>query len=357
VTAAEGSSRAPVLDRVKGQPGAIGLLRGSLRAPLHAYLFIGPPGTGRRDASIAFAAALLCPSGGCGECTSCQEALALRHPDLAVIERAGASILVDQAREVARMALRTPRAARYQVLVLVDFDLVEKAAPALLKTIEEPPDTTVIVLIAETVPSQFVTIASRCVQVQFKPLDDEAIIEVLMREGVEVATATSVAEAAGGRLDRARLLARDPGFAERLQRWRSVPSRLDGTGARVAELADELLASVAEPLEVVRARQAEELALLQEEAERRGDRTIAGRSVIEDRHNRELRRVRTDEMRAGLAALSSVCRERLAETGVSPQRLRSALAAIAAIDEASTRLTRNVNATMLLQWLLLHLDT
>src|ERR1019366_6887422 len=206
-------------------------LRGALRAPLHAYLFIGPPGTGRRDASIAFAAALLCPSGGCGECTSCQEALALRHPDLAVIERAGASILVDQAREVARMALRTPRAARYQVLVLVDFDLVEKAAPALLKTIEEPPDTTVIVLIAETVPSQFVTIASRCVQVQFKPLDDEAIIEVLMREGVEVATATSVAEAAGGRLDRARLLARDPGFAERLQRWRSVPSRLDGTGA------------------------------------------------------------------------------------------------------------------------------
>jgi DNA polymerase-3 subunit delta' len=132
---------------------------------------------------------------------------------------------------------------------------------------------------------------------------------------------------------------------------------LDGTGARVAELADELLASVAEPLEVVRARQAEELAFLQEEAERRGDRTIAGRSVIEDRHNRELRRVRTDELRAGLAALSSVCRERLAETGVSPQRLRSALAAIAAIDEASTRLTRNVNATMLLQWLLLHLDT
>ena len=357
MTAAKGSSRAPVLDRVKGQPGAIGLLRGSLRAPLHAYLFIGPPGTGRRDASIAFAAALLCPSGGCGECTSCQEALALRHPDLAVIERAGASILVDQAREVARMALRTPRAARYQVLVLVDFDLVEKAAPALLKTIEEPPDTTVIILIAETVPSQFVTIASRCVQVQFKPLDDEAIIEVLMREGVEVATATSVAEAAGGRLDRARLLARDPGFAERLQRWRSVPSRLDGTGARVAELADELLASVAEPLEVVRARQAEELAFLQEEAERRGDRTIAGRSVIEDRHNRELRRVRTDELRAGLAALSSVCRERRAETGVSPQRLRSALAAIAAIDEASTRLTRNVNATMLLQWLLLHLDT
>jgi DNA polymerase-3 subunit delta' len=132
---------------------------------------------------------------------------------------------------------------------------------------------------------------------------------------------------------------------------------LDGTGARVAELADELLASIAEPLEVVRTRQAEELALLQEQAERRGENNIPGRSIIEDRHNRELRRVRTDEIRAGLAALSSVCRARLTEPEVAPQRLRSTLAAIAAIDEASTRLSRNVNATMLLQWLLLHLDT
>ena len=186
MTAVQGSTRARVLDRVKGQPGALRLLRGSLDTPLHAYLFVGPPGTGRRDAAIAFAAALLCPSGGCGQSASCQEALAGRHPDLEVIERAGASILVDQAREVARMALRTPRAGRYQVLVLVDFDLVEKAAPALLKTIEEPPDTTVIILIAETVPRSFVTIASRCVQVQFKPLTDETIVEILLTEGVEL---------------------------------------------------------------------------------------------------------------------------------------------------------------------------
>ncbi len=356
MTAAEDSVRAPVLDRVKGQPAAMELLRGALRAPVHAYLFIGPPGSGRLDASIAFAAALMCERGGCGECASCQEALALRHPDLQVVERVGASISVKQAREVARLALRTPRAARFQVLVLVDFHLVDDAAPALLKTIEEPPDTTVIIITAETVPSPFVTIASRCMQVQFRPLRDEAIVEVLTGEGVDVSTATVVAEVAGGRLDWARLLARDPGFADRLQRWRTVPSRLNGTGARVAELADELLASIAEPVEVVRARQSEELTLLQEEADRRGEKVIPGRSVIEERHSRELHRVRTDEIRAGLAALSSVCRERLAEPDASPQRLRSTLASIAAIDEASTRLTRNVNATMLLQWLLVHLD-
>ncbi|MGD0942718.1 MAG: hypothetical protein ABR972_00355 [Acidimicrobiales bacterium] len=357
MTVVEGPSRAPVLDRVRGQPEAVRLLRGSLRTPLHAYLFLGPLGTGRRDAAIAFAAALLCPDRGCGQCPSCLEVLAGRHPDLAVIERAGASILVDQAREVGRMALRTPRVARYQVLVLVDFDLVDKAAPALLKTIEEPPDTTVIILIAEAVPRSFVTIASRCVQVQFKPLDAGTVVEVLTAEGVVVATSAAFAEASGGRLDRARLLARDLGFAERLHRWRTVPSRLDGTGSRVAELADELVAAAGEPLEVVRARQAEELALLQEEAERGGERGVPGRAAIEERHRREQRRVRTDELRAGLDALLSVYRERLVAPQVSAQRLRTTLAAMAAIDEAATRLSRNVNETMLLQWLILRLDT
>ena len=165
-----------------------------------------------------------------------------------------------------RTALRTPRAARYQVLVLVDFDIVDEAAPVLLKTIEEPPDTTVIIITGETVPRPFVTIASRCVHVQFKPLEVDSIVEVLTEEGTDIATAASVAEAAGGRLDRARLLARDPGFVERLHRWRTVPGQLDGTGAKIAQLADELVASANEPLEVVRARQAEELAMLQEEA-------------------------------------------------------------------------------------------
>ncbi len=357
MTALEGPTRARVLDRVQGQDGAVQLLRSSVQAPVHAYLFVGPPGTGRRDASIAFAAALLCPNGGCGECVSCLEALAGRHPDLEVVERVGASISVEQARDVARLALRTPRAARFQVLVLVDFDLVEKAAPALLKTVEEPPDTTVIILIAESVPRPFVTIASRCLQVQFEPLAEGVIVEVLLADGVEAATARSAAEAAGGRLDRARLLARDPGFANRLHQWRSVSTRLDGTGARIAELVDELLAYSAEPVEVLRERQAEELAILQEDAERRGEKAVPGRSAIEDRHRREQRRVRTDELRAGLAALSSVYRERLAEPDLSAQRLETTLAAIAAVDEAATRLTRNVNETMMLQWLLLRLDS
>jgi len=348
---------APVLERVKAQPEVLRVLRGSVLTPSHAYLFIGPPGTGRLEAATAFAAALLCPNGGCGKCPSCEEALAGRHPDLDVVERAGPFISVAQAEDVAHKALLTPRVARFHVLILIEFDIIGGSAPALLKTIEEPPDTTVIIIIGESISQPFVTIASRCLRVQFKPLDVESIVDVLTGDGVDVATANSVAEAAGGRLDRARLLLNDPGFVARLHLWKTVPTQLDGTGAKIAELAEALVASTSEPLEVVRARQAEEITLLQAQAELRGDRLIPGRKDLEDRHKREQRRVRTDELRAGLEALMSVYRERLIAPEASPQRLRTTLGAMAVIDEASTRLTRNVNETMLLQWLLLHLDT
>jgi DNA polymerase-3 subunit delta' len=107
----------------------------------------------------------------------------------------------------------------------------------------------------------------------------------------------------------------------------------------------------------LRARQGEEIVRLQEEAERRGEKVIPARKALDDRHRRELRRARTDELRAGLDVLLSVYRERLGSPQASSQRLRVTLEAMSAIDEAATRLARNVNETMLLQWLLLRLDT
>lgn len=347
---------APVFGRVAGQPSATALLAASAHQPLHAYLFVGPPGTGRREAAGAFAAALFCPDGGCGTCVVCTEVLAERHPDYVVVERVGASISIEQAHEVARAAIRTPRSAPFQVLVLVDFHLVGGAAPALLKTIEEPPATTVIIVLAESVPPAFVPIASRCLTVEFEPLSDEVVAEVLEREGLEHGEALTVAAAAAGRLDRARVLARDPGFSARLARWRAVPTSLDGTGARVAELAEELLAGANEPVEVVAARQAEELEALAAEAKQRGERGVAGRAAIDERHRREQRRVRTDELRAGLGALGAVYRERL-RGPMTPQRLEATVEAIEAIDDVSGRLGRNINESLVLQWLFLQLDS
>lgn len=347
---------APVLERVVGQVRAVQQLDASIATPVHAYLFLGPAGTGKREAAMAFAAALTCPRGGCGVCEWCREALAGRHPDVVVVERQGASIQVPQAQEVVRLALRTPRAARFQVLVLVDFHLVEQAAPVLLKTIEEPPDTTVVLVLAENVPPDLLTIASRCATVNFEPLARADVISVLLREGADMAVATAVADVAGGRLDRARRLVSEEGFFERLERWRSVPSRLDGTGATVVLLAEELVAAASEPVEAVKARQAAEMAELAAQAERLGERTVPGRSLIEERHRREQRRARTDEMRAGLATLAGVYRGRL-EGSPPPPVMSAALRAVELVGEAAERLTRNVNDVLLLEWLLLRLDS
>lgn len=343
----------PVFGRVVGQPQALSFLASSLEGPVHAYLFLGPAGTGRSEAAACFAAALFCPEGGCGRCEVCRETLGRRHPDLVFVERKGAFIRVPEAAEVVRLASRTPRAAPYQVLVLVDFHLLGSAAPVLLKTIEEPPETTIVIVTAESVPADFVTIASRCSRVEFRPLDEETIAAALEKEGSDAERAALAARAAGGRLDRARVLLGDAGLAERLQRWQELPQALNGTGARAAELAAKLVSAANEPVEVVEARQADELVRLTEEAKASGERALPGRSEIEAQHRRESRRVRTDDLRAGLSTLAGVYRKRL---GGEPPVARAAIAALASIDEASSRLLLNVDETLLLEWLLLQLD-
>ncbi|MGH9299461.1 MAG: hypothetical protein ACRDZT_06045, partial [Acidimicrobiales bacterium] len=285
----------------------------------------------------------------------CRAVLQGRHPDLVIVERVGASISIAQAREVTRLSMRSPLSAAFQVLVLVDFHLAGPVAPALLKTIEEPPPSTIIVILADSVPADFVTIASRCLTVQFSPISEQAVMQLLESEGSEPAEAASIAKAAQGRLDRARLLRADPSFAARSERWRTLPAALDGTGATVSRLAAALLEASNEPAEVVKAQQAEELTRLSEEAQAAGDRGVPGRAAIEARHRRELRRARADDLLAGLAVLLGVYRSRLS-SGASAVPVRSAIQAIELIDEAAARLKLNVNEPLLLEWLLLRLD-
>lgn len=346
----------PVLAPLSSQPRALAVLSGSVEAPVHAYLFLGPPGTGRRDAAVAFAAALVCPHGGCGSCPACRDTLAGRHPDVTMVERKGAAILVADARDVVSLAQRGPVVAPRQVIVLTDFQLVGQAAPVLLKTLEEPPDTTVFVVLAEAVTPGLVTIASRCVEVEFVALDAGSLEAVLVGEGVSREVASGAAAGAAGRLDRARLLARDPGFAARQAAWRAVPSRLDGTGSTISVLVEELLGSADELVEVVRARQAEEIAAAEAAAERAGERHLPGRQAVEDRHKREQRRVRVDEIRAGFAALAGAYRERLVDERRPPRRVAALIRAVAAIDDSAAALARNPNEALLLEALLLSLD-
>jgi len=341
-----------VFDSLVGQDEAVAQLGAAARAPVHAYLLVGPPGAGKRAAARAFAAALLCPRGGCGACAACARALAEVHPDLVVVEREGASISMPQAREIRRLALRTPNEGGRKVLMLTDFHLVSDAGPALLKVIEEPPPSTVFVILAEHLPPELVTIASRCVQIAFRGLDPHLLLQLLVAEGVEPVVAEEVARASGGRLDRARLLASDPGFGARREVWRTLPFRLDGTGATVAVLATELvelLASAA--VDPLRARHAAELAALEARVERSGERG-AGRGALAERHNRELRRLRTDELRFGLAVVAGCYRDALVAHAADA---RACVAAVEALQDTAEALVRNPKEDLLLQALLLRL--
>lgn len=342
-----------VFDRLVGQDRAVAQLRAAVPAPVHAYLLVGPPGGGKRPAARVFAAALLCPRGGCGECDVCRRVLADVHPDAVTVERDGAYISVGQAREIQRLALRTPNEGRRKVLLLVDFHLVREAAPTLLKIVEEPPASTVFVVLAEHVPPELVTIASRCVRIDFGRLSPEAVVLALEAEGVDAAVATRVAGAADGRLDRARLLASDPGFEARRRTWQSLPGRLDGTGATVSLLAAELVellgTAAVGPLE---ARHAEERAALEARIERSGERG-AGRKLLVERHRRELRRLRADELRYGLALVAQTYRDAVAAATVADPR--TCLSSIEAVQAAAEAIVRNPSEHLLLQALLLRL--
>ena len=348
---------ADVFAAVVGQEGAVAQLRAAARAPVHAYLLVGPPGTGRRTAAVALAAALLCPrfddfGTGCGECDVCVRVLAGVHPDVAVIEREGAFLGIDQAREIRRLAMRTPHEATRKVLIVPEFHLAQDAVPALLKVVEEPPPSTVFVILADHVARELVTIASRCVRIDFGPLPVERLVETLVGDGVDPAVAAAVAEASGGRLDRARLLASDAGFGARRAAWRAVPSRLDGTGATVSVVAAELVELLGSAgVATLTSRHAAELAALDERVKRSGERG-AGRKVLADRHKRELRRLRTDELRYGLATLSAAYRDALVERRVDAA---AGVAGLDALQQAAEALLHNPGEALLLQALLLRL--
>jgi DNA polymerase III subunit delta' len=331
-------------DGVVAQPAAVSLLRSAAMAPVHAYLLVGPPGSGKRAAARAFAASLLCPHGGCNRCDVCARCLAEIHPDLVVVEREGASISVDQAREIVRLAMRSPLEGRRKVLVLVDFHLVTNAAPTVLKILEEPPESTVFAVLAEHLPPDFVTIASRCVEVPFAALSEATITNVLVAEGIDLSTAQRAAASAACRLDRARLLVHDTNVEQRASFWRTAASRLDGSGAAAAVCAAEALALVdAAAVGPLEARQAEELATLESRLEITGTRGAVGaRKDLADRHKRELKRLRDDELRVGLAILARTYRDAalLGQPGAG--------AAAELILHRSVELARNPNLSLFL---------
>ena len=355
MTAGDPGAAEDLFAGVVGQGRALAQLRAAAGAPVHAYLLVGPPGLGQRAIARGFAALLLCPESGCGACEVCRRVLSGVHPDLVEVERVGAALSVEDAGEVVRLAYRRPLEGRRQVLVVSDLHTAWRAAPVLLKTLEEPAGETVFVLFADFVPAELATVASRCVVVELAPVAPAALAAALQAEGVDPGRAEEVALAAGGSPERARLLAADSHLAERRALWLSVPTRLDGTGASAAALAAELHASAEEATAPLQARHAEENEELAARAEAFGARSVPGRKAVDDRQRREERRWRTDELRSGLAVLAGAYAQRMAEPTGDARRLALGRA-VAAIEEAGRQMVRNPNELLMLEALLVRLS-
>lgn len=205
-------------------------------AMTHAWLFTGPPGSGRSVAARAFAAALQCESGtGCGACPGCRTTLAGTHADVRFVVPEGLSIGVDEMRSLVLRAASAPSAGRWQVLLVEDADrLTEAAGNALLKAVEEPPARTVFLLCTpSTHPDDIsVTIRSRCRVVPLRQPPTSAVASVLVeRDGVDPRVAAWAAAAAQGHVGRARRLAVDPAARSRREAVLAVPRQLTGLGA------------------------------------------------------------------------------------------------------------------------------
>jgi DNA polymerase-3 subunit delta' len=350
--------RTDVFSGVVGQDEIVGQLRAAVRAPVHAYLLVGPPGAGSRVAATAFSAALLCPDGGCGVCRDCRLALAGEHPDALDYEPEGAFLRKEDGEEIIRLAVRSPVEGRRKVLILHRMHHIQAVGPMLLKTIEEPPASTVFVLLADSIVPELVTIASRCVRLVVPPRPAAAIEAALLLDGVAPDRAASAARAAVGSLDRARVLAGDEHLAGRRAAWHSVASRLDGTGAAVAVLVAELEAAIEAAAAPLAARQQVELDALDARLAEQGERG-GGRRQLVERHRRELRRHRADELRFGLATLASAYRDALVAGGAGGSGLtaKPLVEGLTAIDAAAESLPRNPNETLLLQALFLRLPS
>lgn len=206
----------------------------------HAWLFTGPPGSGRSNAALAFAAALQCPTGGCGCCDSCHQVEVGSHADVRVTRTEKLSIGVDEVRELVRISALAPVGERWQVMVVEDADrLTDQAANGLLKAIEEPTERTVWLLCAPTAEDVLPTIRSRTRPVVLSTPSTREVADFLVRrDAVPPKAASYAARASQGHIGRARALARDEDTRRRRVEVVAIPARLTSLGACMGAASD-----------------------------------------------------------------------------------------------------------------------
>ena len=316
-----GGAEHDVFAELAGQEAVVAQLRRAAGGAMtHAWLFTGPPGSGRSVAARAFAAALLCPDGGCGQCACCRQVHAGTHADLLLVRPEGLSYGVRQTRELVLRAAGAPAGGRWLVVLFEDADrCTEQAANALLKAIEEPAPRTVWLLCAPSAEDLVPTIRSRCRVVTLRVPSSAAVAGVLVsRDGVEPSRALSAARAAQGHVGRARRLATDPDAARRRADVLKVPVQVTSLGpaltaaAALVRTAEDEAKAVTEQLD-----EPEKEAMRQAFGEgstgkgvARAMRGMAGAlKDLEDRQKSRATRVKRDTLDGALLDLAAFYRD------------------------------------------------
>ena len=341
-----------VFDRVVEQEKVIQQLKISAANPLHAYFFVGPRGSCRWEAAKGFAALILSDGLGRAEAERVKR-LVLRgeHPDLVRVSPQGNQYRDEEVQIVINQASRTPVESPKKIIVADRFHTANATAVGrLLKTLEEPPPSTIIVLMGENIPEEQITIASRCMTLEFHPISASGICNWLVEQNFEAETAKTVARASRGDLHRASDLINDQKITARLNMWESIPERLNKDGHVIAEIVEEIRNSLDEAQTVIDKRHVQEIEELTEREEAIGARG-SGRKELESNHKREIRRLRIDELRFGFSTLLNVLRDKIHEAPSEPLA-RS----IEHVRRANGALNRNPNESLLLQGLFVSLS-
>ncbi|MEI2711815.1 MAG: DNA polymerase III subunit delta' [Nocardioides sp.] len=231
-----------VWDTLVGQQVAITALQAATsgQGMTHAWLFSGPPGSGRSNLALVFAAALQCerPGGvaaGCGECHACHTVMVKTHADVRLVATQQLTIGVDDVRELVRRAALTPVGSGWQIIIIEDADrLTDQASNALLKAIEEPSERTVWMLCAPTAEDMLPTIRSRCRMVELSTPHARDVEAFLIAQGADRQRAHTAARAAQGHIGRARALATDDETMQRRHSVVTLPFGLTSLGAAMS---------------------------------------------------------------------------------------------------------------------------
>ena len=324
-----------VWDDLVGQKPVIETLRAAAsgQGMTHAFLLTGPPGSGRSNTAIAFAAALQCengpgPAAGCGGCNACITTLAGSNPDVARVSTESVQFRVKDAREMVRKSAMSPVSHRWQVIVVEDADRFnDSSGNAVLKAVEEPADRTVWVLCAPTVEDVLPTIRSRCRLVSLAtPTAPEVADFLVRRQGVAESLASYAARASQGHIGRAKALATDEATRNRRREVVSLPARLTTIGAcmqaatNLADVAKEEAEAITTDLDQREKTDLDRAFGYEDKGRRPREYASALREMTDDQKRRAKRRV-LDVVDRSLMDLVSVYRDAIALASRAPGQL------------------------------------